>query len=320
MKKLLSIVLVVLMTFGLTGCAFLDWFHDNDNVVDLGDGKNAVKWNLVSNDNEYRLVDSAYFEFTQSSFKYYENGNLKKEGTHRITFTDLENSNMPLHLNLNFGEDESGFSVFDYVDCYTEDVKENLHQFTIVSEGYHIDPIRAGGVPVRDYHLSDMPYAFGTYVKEGSTRYEYENGKVNYLDCSKLSGKFCDANGNSLNLINNSYSAKYKSSDYSKYTVYFRYENNVNNSALEGTIKMSTLDDLEMDERRYVALLHVLHGDSEPAQESGTYAEPDYQLLDFSFGNDSISFSSGEYFYDNRECNFNPDNFIGGTYHKVVVS
>ena len=93
------------MAFGLTGCAFFDWFHDNDNVVDLGDGKNAVKWNLVSNDNEYRLVDSAYFEFTQSSFKYYENGNLKKEGTHRITFTDLENSNVPLHLNLNLIEE-----------------------------------------------------------------------------------------------------------------------------------------------------------------------------------------------------------------------
>ena len=31
----------------------------------------------------------------------------------------------------------------------------------------------------------------------------------------------------------------------------------------------------------------------------------------------SISFSSAEYFYDNRECNFDPINFIVGTYYKV---
>ena len=34
--------------------------------------------------------------------------------------------------------------------------------------------------------------------------------------------------GNKLYFVNNSYSSKYESSDYSKYTVYMRYENNVN--------------------------------------------------------------------------------------------
>ena len=66
------------------------------------------------------------------------------------------------------------------------------------------------------------------------------------------------------------------------------------------------------------ASIYVLHGDGEPGAESGTYAEPDYHLLDFNFGDDgSISFSSAEYFYDNRECNFDPINFIVGTYYKV---
>lgn len=321
MKKILAVLLTVLLSFGMTGCALMEFFQDNDAVVDLGEGKQSVTWNLVLNDNEYRPVDSAYFKFDQDSFQYYENGDLKKEGTHRITFFDLEKSNAPLHLNLNFGKDESGFSIFDYIDCYTEDSKDDLHQFTIVSEGYHIQPIRSGGVPVRDYHLSDMPYAFGTYVKEGSQPYTYKNGRVNYLNCSKLNGKFCDDNGNLLYLVNNSYSAKYQTSDYSSYTVYMRYENKANGSFIEGTIKVSWFEDWDTGERKDVALIHVLHGENEPGQEKGTYAEPDYQLFDFSFEEDgSISFSRGDYFYENRECAYNPSNFIGGKYHKINVN
>ena len=321
MKKILAMIMAVFMTFGLTGCALLDFLHDNDNVVDLGDGENTVIWNLVDNDNAYRPVEEAYFAFDESSFKYYENGALKKEGTHRITYFDLEKNNAPLHLNLNFGRDESGFSVYDYIDCYTEDSKEDLQQFTIISEGYHIKPIRGGGVPVRDYHLSDMPYALGTYVKQGCEQYEYANGKVNYLDCSKLNGRFCDDNGNCFYFVNNSYSAQYQTSDYSSYTVYMRYENNENGSFLEGTINLSWFEDWDTGERRNVAMLYVMHGDSEPGEESGTSAEADYQLLDFNFGEDgSITFSSGDYFYDNRECDYDPNNFIGGTYYKTSIN
>ena len=63
MKKILAMIMAVFMTFGLTGCALLDFLHDNDNVVDLGDGENTVIWNLVDNDNAYRPVEEAYFAF-----------------------------------------------------------------------------------------------------------------------------------------------------------------------------------------------------------------------------------------------------------------
>ena len=43
MKKILAMIMAVFMTFGLTGCALLDFLHDNDNVVDLGDGENTVR-------------------------------------------------------------------------------------------------------------------------------------------------------------------------------------------------------------------------------------------------------------------------------------
>ena len=318
MKKLLFVILIVFLSLGMTGCALSELFHDKDDLIDLGEGDNTVRWNLVSNDNECRPVESAYFEFTKDSFKYYENGALKKEGTTRTTFFGSKSPNTPLHLNLNFGDDASGFSVYDYIDCYTEDTKDDLHQFTIVSEGYHIDPARSGGVPVRDYHLSDMPYALGTYVKEGSQQYEYKNGRVNYLGCSKLNGKFLDENGNSFYFVNNSHSPNYQSAEYSEYTIYMRYESNTNNTFVEGTIKLSWFEDWDSGEPHNVALIHVMHGDSEPGTEKGTYAEPDYKLMDFVFGSDnSIIFTDGEYFYENRECTFDPEDFVGGAYYKV---
>lgn len=320
MKKILSILLAVLMTLGLSGCALFEFLHDGDNIVNLGDGKTAVKWHLVSNDNALKPVSSAYFEFDESSFKYYENGVLKKEGTHRITYTSPQNSNKPLHLNLNFGNDGNGFSVYDYIDCYTEDSKNNLHQFTIISVGYHIQPLRSGGVPVRDYHLSDMPYALGTYLKEGTEQYSYQNERVNYLECANLQGTFLDKNGNSFYFVNNSYSTEQQTTNYSPYTVYMRYENNQNNTFLEGTIKMSWFEDWDTGERRNVAIIHVMHGENEPGQEKGTYAEPDYQLFDFDFGDNSFTFTRGNYFYDNQECDYNPLNFIASTYYKTNIN
>lgn len=318
LKRVISILITLLMALTMSGCAIFEMFNDDKDVVDLGNGETFVKWNLVSNNNEYRTVQSAYFEFNASSFKYYENNELKKEGTHRITYFGVENTISPLHINLNFGKDDTGLSIFDYLDCYTEDEKDNLHQFTIISEGYHINPIRSGGVPVRDYHLSKMPYAFGTYIKEGTEQYSYTNGKANYLNCAKLDGTFCDEMGNKFYFANNSYSLNSQSTSY---TVYMRYENAINNTYIEGTIHLSYYDEFLTDIHHDVAMIYVLHGDMEPAEESGTYVDADYQLMDFIFGSDdSFSFLYGEYFYENNECDYDPSNFIPGTYRKISTN
>ncbi len=315
MKKIITLLLAIFITFSLSGCAFSEFLNNNKNVVNLGDEETFVKWNLVWNNNEYRPVDSAYFEFNDSSFRYYENGELKKEGTHRITYFGLENSISPLHLNLEFGKDDNGFSVFDYLDCYTEDSKDNLHQFTILDEGYHVKTVRAGGVPVRDYHLSDMPYAFGTYLKEGTEQYSYENSKANYLNCAKLDGTFCSQQGNKFYFANNAYSSD---SNSTSYTIYMRYENNVNNTFIEGTIKLSYYEDFYTSERIDVALIYVMHGENEPGEESGTSVFADYKLNNFVFNSDnSITFVDAQYFNDKQECDYSPSNFIGGTYYKL---
>lgn len=315
MKKILIFILALSMMVSLSGCALMELLGDEENVVSLGEGSQSAKWHLVHNDNEYSEVESAYFEFSEDTFKYYEDGALKKEGTHRITYNGVENTICPLHLNLNFGKDSSGFSVFDYIECYTEDDRDALRQFTIMSEGYHIEPLRDGGVPIRDYHLSDMPYAFGTYVKESSEQYTYKNGKANYLNCAKLDGTFVDENGNKFYFVNNSYSSDPESVSY---TVYMRYENKANDSFVEGTIYMSWYEDFYTDEHHNVAMIYVTHGEGEPAAESGVSVDADFELMDFDFHEgDTFSFDCGKYFGDNKECEYNPDNFIGGTYTKV---
>ena len=317
MKKLFSVFLALALLLGLSGCAFSELMHDGDNVVDLGNGKESVKWNLVSHDNAYSTVEEAYFEFDKDSFRYYEDGVLKKEGTHRVTYYGVENTISPLHLNLNFGKDDSGFSVYDYIDCYTEDAKDDLHQFTVISEGYHVETERSGGVPVRDYHLSEMPYAFGTYVKEGATPYEYRNGKANYLGCARLDGTFVDDAGNKFYFTNNSYSSDPNSSSY---TVYMRYESKANGTFVEGTIGPSYYEDFDTNERHDIALIYVMHGEWEPGAEPGTAVFADYQLIDFLFdGDDSFTFGGAAYFDEASECDYDPTHFIPGTYHKVNV-
>ena len=318
MKKIFSVLLILSMLLCLSGCALTEMFQNKNNVVDLGSGETPVKWNLVSNTNKYSSVESAYFEFTKDSFKYYENGALKKEGTHRITYSGVENTISPLTIALYFGEDGSGFSVFDYLECYTEDAKDNLHQFTVMSEGYHIEPLRAGGVPVRDYHLSDMPYAFGTYVKEETEQYSYQNGKANYLSCANLDGTFTDENGNKFYFANNSYSSDPENVSY---TVYMRYENKLNNTFVEGTIRMSYYEDFYTKEKHNVALIYVTHGENEPSEESGVSVEADFKLMDFDFGEDDFfSIAGGVYFAENPECDYDPQNFVAGTYRKVNVN
>lgn len=316
MKKIIALIIAFVTVFGLSGCAFFEIFDDNSNIVDLGDGESYVRWNLVENDNEYSTVESAYFEFNSESFKYYEDGVLKKEGTHRITYSGVENTIAPLHINLDFGKDESGLSIFDYLDCYTEDEKDNLSQFTIMRMGYHIDPPRSGGVPVRDYHLSDMPYAIGTYVRESAEKQHYENDKADYLGVSKLDGTFIDENGNKLYFVNNSYSSDAESVHYN---IYMRYENNVDGNYIEGTIYLSYYNEFESGKHHDVALIYVMHGEGEPSEESGVTVEADYELMDFTLGEDgSISFAFAKYFDEASECDYDPGNFVGGTYYKVA--
>ena len=315
-KNLLVMILVVVIigcAFSLSSCAFFEFAHDKDNVVDMGGGS-TQKYVLVQNDNPFRPVNEAYFEIGAETIKYFENGTLKKEGELRSVYYGLDEMN-PLTLVSSFGSNQR-----DYLYCYTEDAKDDIKQFSIKAEGYHVLAVRQGGVPVRDYHLSEMPYAFGTYVKEGCTRASYQHEKVKFRNVDYLEGEFVDEHGNKFFFVSNSYTGSSDNSEttYNDYTTYMRYENNQNHTVVEGTIYLSHYDDWELGDRK-VSLIYVMHGSSEPAKERGVSEHPDYEMKDFEFaqGGMSLSFTEAKYF-DDQECTFDPADFVAGVYVKVV--
>lgn len=314
MEKFVLKLLLPLIGLTLSSCAFLEIAENKQRVVDLGNGDSFVKWSLVENNNEYHQVETAYFEINKNTIRYYEDGALIKEGEPNAVYFGQESTTSSLVLQLKFGMGEDGVRMADNLYCFTEDEKGNVHQFTIMAEGYEIKALRQGGVPVRDYHLSEMPYAMGTYVKEGSVRYTYKNKTDKDITADKLKGSFVDASNNKFYFLNNCY---YQQNGYYLLSanIYFRYENNAKNIFLEGTIGTSYFDSYELNRRVDVALLYVMHGQSEPSSEKGVVLDPDYQLIDFTFAEDgSLSFSEGTYFYDNTECDWNPTNFVPGIY------
>ncbi len=312
MNKLTKTFLFPILVLSLSGCAFFEMENNRQYNVDLGDDDNYVKWNLVENNNKYRPVQSAYFEFAKDKFIYYEDGALKKEGKSSVKYFGLEDaiSQMTIIINTTNTNYDDG-----RIYCFTEDAKDDLHQFTMMSMGYEIKPLTTGGVPVRDYHLSEMPYAFGTYVKEGNEKYTYQHERL----LTKYNGSFVDENGNKFYLLTNLY-ANDSGSTVTYGTTYFRYENNLNHTFIEGTLGPSGYDDWELGYYRTTALLYIMHGESEPAKEKGVYASPDYHLYDFTFDetDTAITFTSAAYFDENnKECDYNPTNFVPGTYTKV---
>lgn len=315
MKKCVLKLLLPIMMLSLSGCAFFEFAENDKYVVDLGNGDTFIKWNLVENNNEYRPVQSAYFEINKDTIKYYEDGNLKKEGHARILYYGLDRETRPLTIAVKFGLNEDGIDPYDELVCYTEDAKESVHQFTIMAEGYRVKALRNGGVPVRDYHLSDMPYAFGTYVKEGTERSTYTKpSEIKVGESIKLNGTFIDEQENKFYFLNN---RQYRKDGYyyTSSNTYFRYENNVKNISIEGTIRLSVIDSWEYNREVSFAILTVLHGTSEPSSEKGVALPPDYQLVDFLFSNDdTLSFTDSRYYYENNECDWDPANFVAGTY------
>ena len=52
MKKLTSKLMLPLLALTLSSCAFFEFKDNEKNMVDMGNGENSIKWNLVENNNE----------------------------------------------------------------------------------------------------------------------------------------------------------------------------------------------------------------------------------------------------------------------------
>ena len=189
MKKLVKILLFPLIAATLTGCP-MPWEKDTDEehyrYFDAITGK-FVLHDALDKRVEYH---NTYFEFDGSkgnfSMKYYENGELKKEGkfekilSRRDRFGKWCNN---FHLGINLGGNK-----FDHISTYTESF-DPLNQFRILEEYQSFD---------HRYFFSELPYVMGTYVREG-VEYKEESPNTNTIDftiptennfTAALSGKY----------------------------------------------------------------------------------------------------------------------------------
>ena len=170
MKKLLKLLLIPFATVILAGC-YMPWEQDTDEQHLRSYEPITGKFVLYDNlDKRFEYHDT-YFVFDGSkgvmSVKYYENGELKREGNFNkvLTYKDrIGTWSDNLHLNIKINS-----RTYEHISTYTESF-EPLNQFRIIEEYKGFD---------ERYYLSELPYVMGTYVREGK---EYVEEKYHNND------------------------------------------------------------------------------------------------------------------------------------------
>ena len=200
---LLIIVLaavVVVTSFALSACGLLESItgKSNDNVEQLFDKCEETTGKWVCYDYFTRRPLDAYFVFDGSEnvmrFEYYENGTLKRDGWYRVVYRGEDaDVSTPLTIGLEIkGENRNK----DLINAYVDDFKTDFTQFTVMNEEREMGINEVSGTPkARMYRISEMPIAFGTYVKEGAEPKE-ERGNAHYADQYYIpSGEYVNDSG-----------------------------------------------------------------------------------------------------------------------------
>ena len=159
MKKLMKILCFPILALVISGC-YMPWEKDTEEEhlreYEPITGKFVLHDAL---DKRYEYHDT-YFIFDGSrnvkTVKYYENGELKREGQFNkiLTYKDrigkwCDN----LHLNIKIDS-----KTYEHISTYTESF-EPLNQFRILEEYKGFD---------ERFFLSELPYVMGTYVRENA--------------------------------------------------------------------------------------------------------------------------------------------------------
>lgn len=156
MKNIWKFLTIFVASMSLGGC---DLFGgDTDTIHKSSYEPITGKFVLHDSTQNYSACTDAYFVLNGAkgdfSLKYYENGELKREGKFQrvVTRTDrLDKSNDNLHFNVKCG------STTEHISTFTESF-EPLNQFRIIEEYSGSDG---------RYYLSELPFVMGTYVREG---------------------------------------------------------------------------------------------------------------------------------------------------------
>jgi len=180
MKNSLKFLYIFVAASVLSGC---DLFGgDTDTIHKKSYEPITGKFVLHESTHSYSNCTDAYFIMDGSqgnfSLKYYENGNLKKEGQFQRVVTRVDKvgtSNDNLHFNVKCADS------VEHISTYTESF-EPLNQFRIIEEYSGKD---------ERYYLSELPFVMGTYVREGVEYIEESAPKRSPTDTDYT----CDLNG-----------------------------------------------------------------------------------------------------------------------------
>lgn len=158
------------------------------------------KWICYDPDGQ---VTDAYFVFDGAkgamTFAYYENGQKVRGGTFRGVYRgESKEVNWPLSL----GFDGQNGGKRDWIHAFVDDFKSDFTQFTVIQEERDKDPV--DGVPQAHlYRMSELPFAFGTYVREGSAPKE---SRRNFEDADRYvipNGTYAGEDGSTWTFLSN---------------------------------------------------------------------------------------------------------------------
>ena len=177
MNKLFKLSIIPLFVLSLTSCGLLEGLFEGDQ-----EGQYSKEYNEIT--GKYYLYDHADKRFTYHdtyfdidggkgsfSLKYYENGELKKEGKIQKIVTKEDYigkwANV-LHINVKCGD------IYEHISTYTESLSP-INQFRIIEEYNN---------KIDKYYLSELPFVLGTYVREGEEYKEetpVKDQKIQYI-------------------------------------------------------------------------------------------------------------------------------------------
>ena len=160
-KKKLFLLIPLLAAFPLTACDAISEILDGDTKNIHKQSFDAVTGTFVLHeaaDKRYECHDT-YFVIDGSkgnfSLKYYENGNLKRDGKFQRVVTYEEKIGKKkdnLHFNIKSG------NLIEHISTYTESL-DPINQFRIIEEYKDSN---------KKYYLSELPFVMGTYVRQGA--------------------------------------------------------------------------------------------------------------------------------------------------------
>ena len=273
MKKSLVFILILVLlifTFSFAGCGLFEALtgKSSDGVEQLFDECTETNgkwiycdfWTNEPDEDTYVVFNGAK---DVMHFEYYEDGALKSDGVYRVVYRGEGNKvSVPLSIGFEIKGDKKHR---DWMECYVDDFKTDFTQFTVIDE-YRDTGLSRSGTPLwHTYRLGEMPFKYGTYVKEGATLKEEKNN-FEYADRYYIpSGEYVNQSGAKFTFVTTYYSS----------ALLFRYEDG--DKVVDGVYGLSGNNDIFFPYLNYHAGCGLTE---EQAREYGNtlYFPPNYNI------------------------------------------